>query len=271
LGILADNVYSNPQHYNGISLVIATVFSLYQIYCDFSGYTDIARGAACVMGIKLMLNFNYPFNSKTVAEFWTRWHISLSTWFRDYMYMPLSRKHRGVPAHLLIVFSIFLLVGLWHGANWTFVIWGALNGVYLMTGTLTRKPWKAFRKAIGIGKFSGPSIIGTFSLIAFSMIFFKSNTIANAFYIAGHVFTSIRELFHFHHLQFMGVRNSYLVFSVGLIAFLELLQYLQRNYSIMNQFLKQPVYIRWTFYYVALLVIGVYGIYEHRQFIYFQF
>ncbi len=271
LAILIDNVYTDPHHYNGISLVIATLFCNYKIYCDFSGYTDIARGAARVMGIKLMQNFNYPFMSKTIAEFWTRWHISLSTWFRDYLFMPMSRKYRGVPGHLFNVFVIFFLVGLWHGASWNFIMWGVINGVYLMIGTLARKPWKAFRTAIGIRKYSIFSIVGTFTLVGFATIFFASNNISNAFYIAGHMFTSFNDLLHFHHLQFMGVKNSYLVLSFGLIIVLELLQYFYRNHSLLNRFLKQPVYIRWAVYYAAIFVIGVYGIFEHRQFIYFQF
>lgn len=271
LGIVGDKVYLNPHHFNGISLVIATTFSSYQLYCDFSGYTDIARGTARIMGIELMHNFDAPFQAKSVSEFWTKWHISLTTWFRDYLYKPMLRKHRGIPWHLFNVFIIFLLVGLWHGANWTFIAWGVVNGIYLITSTLIRKPWKAFLNSIGIRNYLILSIIGTFALMDFSMIFFKADNLSNAFYIAGHIFTSIPDLFHFHHLQYMGMKNGELVFSVVLIAFLELMQYLNKRQYIYNQFLKQPVYIRWAFYYIGLFILGVYGIYQHREFIYFQF
>ncbi len=140
LAILVDNVYSKPHHYNGISLAIATLFFTYQIYCDFSGYTDIAIGTARVMGIKLMQNFNNPFQAKSLPEFWTRWHISLSTWFRDYLYIPLGGNRVALPRHLFNLFFVFLIGGLWHGAHWTFIAWGALHGFYLIFGFLTKKP-----------------------------------------------------------------------------------------------------------------------------------
>lgn len=271
LVVVVNNVFSNPYHFNGISLAIASFFFAYQIYCDFSGYTDIARGAARVMGVKLMQNFNYPFHAKTIASFWTRWHISLTSWFRDYLYKPMSRKHRGLRGYIYNTLVIFMLVGLWHGANWTFVIWGAINGLYLIIGHVVRRPWSAFLTMLGIRKFSILSIIGTFCLVCLVTIFFRADTIAYGFYIATHIFTCIPELFHFKQLQFMGVKNPYLVFSLALIVFLETVQILDARYSIFEKFAKQPVYIRWSVYYLALFMMGAYGVFEQRQFIYFQF
>lgn len=271
IATVCDKVYANPHHYNGISMVIATFFFAVEDYADFSGYSDIAIGAARVMGIKLMLNFNYPILSKSISEFWARWHISLTSWFRDYLYKPMFRKHRGALWQLYTVLVVFFLVGLWHGANWTFIIWGLINGIYLIIANVTRKPWRAFLTRIGIGKHGVLSVIGTLSLLSYGLIFYRADSISNAFYMAGHVFTCIPDLLHFHHLQYMGMKNSELVFSFLLIAFLFTMEALDSKYSLFTKFLKQPVYIRWTFYYIALFVIGVYGIFEHREFLYFQF
>jgi alginate O-acetyltransferase complex protein AlgI len=251
--------------------MIATFFFAVEDYCDFSGYSDIAIGTARVMGIKLIQNFNYPILSKSISEFWSRWHISLTTWFRDYLYKPLIRKHTGVPWHIYCVLMVFLLVGLWHGANWTFIAWGVLNGIYLIIATVAKKPWQAFLNAIGLRKHAVLSVLGTFSLICYSVIFFRADTISNALYVAIHIFTFIPDLFHFQHLQNIGMKNGELVFSFLLIIFLAVMEFSDSKYGLFERFLKQPVYIRWAFYYLALFVIGVYGIFEHREFIYFQF
>jgi alginate O-acetyltransferase complex protein AlgI len=271
VGILVDHVYSRPHDFNGISLIIATFFFALEDYCDFSGYSDIAIGTARIMGIKLMQNFNYPIFSKSISDFWSRWHISLTAWFRQYVYKPMMKKNKSVTWHMFTVLFVLFLVGLWHGPNWTFIAWGILNALYLIIATATRKPWRVFLAAIGLGKHETFSILGTFSLLCFSVIFFRADTISNAFYVAGHIFTFIPDLFHFHHLQYMGMKNSELLFSFLLILFLVATEFMQIRYSLFNKFLKQPVYIRWAFYYIALFVIGIYGIFEHREFIYFQF
>ena len=271
LGTLVDHVYNNPHKFNGISLLIATLFFTYQIYCDFSGYTDIAIGTARVMGINLMQNFKNPFQSKSLPEFWQRWHISLSTWFRDYLYIPLGGNRVAVPRYIFNLFVVFLIAGLWHGANWTFLVWGALHGFYLAFGFLTAKPRNKISATLGINKYPIISILTTFSLVSFACIFFRANTISSAFYIARHIFACIPEFLHFRHLQNMGVTNGYLVFSCVLILFLEATQYFDENHSFFKRFLTTPIYIRWSFYYIALFVIGIYGIFEQRQFIYFQF
>ena len=131
LATLVDSVYNDPSHHQGISLILATFFFAFQIYCDFSGYSDIAIGAAQVLGIKTMDNFNRPYFSKSIPEFWRRWHISLSTWFRDYFYIPLGGNRVSIPRWYFNLFFVMLICGFWHGANWTFIVWGGLHGFYL--------------------------------------------------------------------------------------------------------------------------------------------
>src|ERR1043165_6740014 len=135
LSIYVDAVYNNATHHSGITCIVATIFFAFQIYCDFSGYSGIALGAAKVLGIDLMENFRRPYLATSIKDFWSRWHISLSTWFRDYLYIPLGGSRVKMPRHILNLLIVFMVSGLWHGANWTFLIWGALHGLYL-TGEL---------------------------------------------------------------------------------------------------------------------------------------
>jgi len=139
LAIMVNNVYNNPTQYTGVSLILATVFFAFQIYCDFSAYSDIAIGSAQVMGFTLMQNFNRPYFSKTIGEFWNRWHISLFTWFRDYLYIPLGGNRVVKWRWYYNLFITFLVSGFWHGANWTFIVWGALHGFYLVFANITAK------------------------------------------------------------------------------------------------------------------------------------
>ena len=158
LANIVNIVYETPNAYSGTPLILATVFFAFQIYCDFSGYTDIARGSAQIMGFKLMLNFNRPYNSKSIPEFWRRWHISLSTWFRDYVYISLGGNR---VSHIRFYFNlmfVFLLSGLWHGANWTFVAWGALHGFYMVSFYITYNIRGKIKNKIGI--LNNPKIYG---------------------------------------------------------------------------------------------------------------
>src|SRR5947208_1060101 len=136
LSPVVDQVYNHPHDHHGFSIVIATIFFAEQIYCDFSGYSDIAIGSARVLGFNLMRNFNNPYFSKSVSEFWSRWHISLSTWFRDYLYIPLGGNRVSIPRWMMNLLITFLISGLWHGASWTFILWGLLNGVFILSEIL---------------------------------------------------------------------------------------------------------------------------------------
>ena len=155
-----------------------------QIYCDFSGYTDIAIGCSRIMGIRLMKNFDHPYTATTIKEFWSRWHISLSTWFKDYLYFPLGGSRCSKPRHMMNLFIVFMVSELWHGAAWTYVIWGAIHGIYQIVGNLTLKKRNAMIERIGLSPKSPVIImlrrIGVFGLVCFSWLFFRANSMADA-------------------------------------------------------------------------------------------
>lgn len=201
--VIADNcalyvneVWKNYAHldYPGSTLLLGAVFFAFQIYCDFSGYSDIAIGVSKLFGFRLMRNFSYPYFSRDMAEFWRRWHISLTTWFRDYIYFPLGGSRRGMVITLRNTFIIFLVSGLWHGANWTFVVWGGLNALYFVPLLLLKR--NRANLEIAAKETTLPSIretismILTFLLSAFAFIFFRSDTIGGAFAYISKIFSS---------------------------------------------------------------------------------
>ena len=281
LAVFVNQVYDNPQNYEGISSVIATVFFAFQIYCDFSGYTDIAIGAANVMGFKLMQNFNRPYFSKSISEFWKRWHISLSTWFRDYLYIPLGGNKVPIPRWYFNLFITFLVSGLWHGANWTFVIWGALHGTYLIIGIVTREFRVKFVKAIGLDKqrtlhrFIQTMITAT--LVSFSWIFFRAVDFSDALHIFKSIFTGIGNIagiFGPERMHVLYLDRNMFDFSVCvfLILFLGIVELIQRRGSIIEMINQKPAVYRWILYYLILIAILLFGQYDLTQrFIYFQF
>lgn len=191
--VYVNAVYNDAANSNGLSVLIATILFAVQIYCDFSGYTDIAIGCARMMGITLMQNFNRPYSALTIKEFWARWHISLSTWFRDYLYIPLGGNRRGKWRKHLNVFIVFLVSGLWHGAAWTFVLWGALHGIYQIIGGITQGPREKLCGKLGIDiKSKGFRIyknIVTFILVDFAWMFFRANSISDLGILIGKLFT----------------------------------------------------------------------------------
>ena len=192
LALYVNDVYgSSPRSYNGLQLTIATVFFAYQIYCDFSGYSDIAIGAAQVMGFRLMENFKTPYYSLSISEFWRRWHISLSTWFKDYVYIPLGGNRVSEKRHIFNLMVTFTISGLWHGANWTYVVWGALNGVYLVAGYFT-KAWRdRFFASVGIAEDSTVRktfmLVSTFVLTCVAWIVFRARNLGDATYVFSHL------------------------------------------------------------------------------------
>ncbi len=181
LAPLVNEIYNAPTEVSGITLLTATYLFAFQIYCDFSGYSDIAIGSARVMGYDLMDNFKVPYLSKSIREFWQRWHISLSTWFRDYVYIPLGGNRVKVYRWYLNLLIVFMVSGLWHGANWTFLIWGALHGIYLIIEILLNKLPPILKR---FPKIKHWFLIGiTFHLVLLAWIFFRANTVNDAFYI----------------------------------------------------------------------------------------
>ena len=193
ISVYVNTVYNSPESATALGVIIATALFAVQIYCDFSGYTDIAIGCARIMGIRLMKNFDHPYRAESIKEFWSRWHISLSTWFKDYLYIPLGGNRRGRARHLLNVMIVFLVSGLWHGAAWTFVVWGAIHGLYQIIGALTIKARNRALKKLGLFEKSiGVKItrrILTFILVCFGWLFFRANSMADAVLLLGTLFT----------------------------------------------------------------------------------
>jgi len=269
LAIYVNAVYNNAHQHNGTTLALATIFFAFQIYCDFAGYSYIAIGAAEVMGIKLMTNFRRPYFSKSIAEFWSRWHISLSTWFRDYLYIPLGGNRRSVPRRYFNLFFVFLVSGLWHGANWTFVIWGALNGFYLIFAIVTKDLRERVAERLGLLRyprlFEATQILVTFLLASFAWIFFRASSLEVATTVVSRIFTQPGRLY-------LG-DNPALLFNCFLaIAVLLLIEfrheYATGAFSFANN--RNP-YVRYASYVAAVTVLLLLGVFDGGQFIYFQF
>ena len=187
IAIFVDTAYGDCEHYQGIYLIVATVLFAVQIYCDFSGYSSIAMGTAKLLGIELMDNFNAPYLSTSVADFWRRWHISLTSWFKDYLYIPLGGSRRGTFRKYINKMIVFILSGLWHGAQLTFVVWGAINGLYQVIGEVLMPIRKKVSDIIGINRNSegvyALSVLATFALVDFTWIFFRADSLGRAIYI----------------------------------------------------------------------------------------
>lgn len=281
LAVVVDQIYNNPTEYQGIYLLIAVVFFTFQVYCDFSGYSDIAIGSAQVMGFKLMDNFKQPFFSRSIAEFWKKWHISLSSWFKDYLYIPLGGDRVPVWRWQFNIFIVFLVSGLWHGANWTFILWGALHGFYIIFSIWTENIRSRITKAIGLNRFptilTCLQVLTTFSLFSFSLIFFRSKSVADAFYIVSNLFTGYSSLLSLSEARSVIAHLGGLVnfaIPVAAVAFIEIVDfYQQRKVSIRRMISLQPVWIRWAAYYSIILCIIVFAEISSKsqQFIYFQF
>ncbi|GHA80280.1 MBOAT family O-acyltransferase [Pontibacter akesuensis] len=280
LALMVNQVYNNPTEYEGISLVIATIFFAFQIYCDFSGYSDIAIGASQVMGFNLMENFRSPYFAKTISEFWGRWHISLSTWFRDYLYIPLGGNRVVKWRWYYNLFIVFLVSGLWHGASWTFVIWGALHGVYQVFGIVTRSGRNALVQKIGLTNYpllyKWVQVLTVFALVCFSWIFFRANSISDAFYIVGQCFSVLTNpgqvvAMDWSHDVFMEQGVKVFGTSVIAIAIMETVHLIQRNGSVSQLIGQRPAFVRWGMYYLAIIAVLLFGQFGNQEFIYFQF
>lgn len=272
LAILVDAVYSQPESYIGAPMVLATFFFAIQIYCDFSGYSDIAIGISRMLGFDLMTNFKLPYFSKSLTEFWRRWHISLSSWFRDYLYIPLGGSQGN---HLRVSFNIFitfLISGLWHGANWTFVIWGAIHGAMLiiekrLSGIIK---WQSNNYIIG-----SISVLITFIIISFTWIFFRSNTVSEAFFIIKNMFSDIDSYGNLLELSLkfrgMGLKESDLIYSFIFILILFVIE-LAKNVEKLNLLAFKYRVVRWSIYYLLLGITIMEATKNNAvNFIYFQF
>lgn len=275
LAILVNAVYDSPADHSGIHFAVATVFFSIQIYCDFSGYTDIAIGSARLLGINLMENFRRPYLGTSVAGFWKRWHISLTSWFRDYLYIPLGGNRKR---HLPNILIVFLASGLWHGASLTFVIWGFLNGLYQVMGIITKKYTD---KAKSLLKISDSSVLfinfkrlTTFVLIAFSWIFFRAGSFGDLKLILTRLFTWNASFFANFNTKGLGMQKSELIVSFIAVVMLAVYELIQEKLSVGTVLKRRPVAVRWAVYMAVIAVIilfGVYGDANSTQFIYFKF
>lgn len=275
--VIADNcaefanlIFNNPADYSGSTHVLGALFFTFQIYCDFSGYSDIALGVARLFGIELLRNFAFPYFSRDIAEFWRRWHISLTTWFRDYLYIPLGGSRGGKWMKIRNTFIIFLVSGFWHGANWTFLVWGALNALYFLPSLLLDKN-RVHLNTVAEGR-SLPTLrelilmITTFSLTVFGWIFFRAQDIHYAISYIGKIFS--RSLFS--NPAFPGL--SLAVPAIIATVFLILFEWVGRTdqYAIQNFMNNWAKPNRWIIYTILIFTILIYGGKE-QQFIYFQF
>jgi len=265
-------VYNNPTDYHGGSVWLATYFFAFQIYCDFSGYSDIALGSARILGYNLIENFRQPYFSKSISEFWQRWHISLSTWFRDYIYIPLGGNRVGWWRWQFNLLAVFLLSGLWHGANWTFVIWGALHGLYIVAANVLAT---RINLAAVLGLAARPglrkalNILVTFHLVCFAWIFFRANSVTDAFLLIQHLFQPSNPGAGPLDVLGSGYELTIACLSLVLLFGVERLQVSQRLQEMVS---VQPTWVRWATYYAVIMLILLFGAFAaEQQFIYFQF
>jgi len=265
-----STVYENPGHYHYLNLVIATVFFAIQIYCDFSGYSDIAIGAARTMGFKLMTNFNRPYFSRNIQEFWRRWHISLSTWFKDYLYISLGGSRKGVKRMYINYAIVFVVSGFWHGASWTYIIWGAIHAMLIISYVMYRRRFKEKENEGWLRNYF--NTIATFAVVCLAWIFFRAGTLSDALVICKHIF----GLYHGNAFQLVlldsrgaiAFTKTALMISFSMIAFLFLTE--SKLSPPLMGFNKRS-YADVVFMAGALSLIVLLGVFQNNSFIYFQF
>ncbi|RZL43354.1 MAG: MBOAT family protein, partial [Pedobacter sp.] len=270
--VIADNcayyanmIFNNSDDYSGSTLVLGAIFFTFQIYGDFSGYSDIALGTARLFGIELLRNFAFPYFSRDIAEFWRRWHMSLTTWFRDYLYIPLGGSRGGMFMKVRNTFIIFLVSGFWHGANWTFIVWGGLNALYFMPLLLLNKN-RANLETVAEGKLF-PSVrevvnmAMTFSLTVFAWIFFRAENISHALIYISRIFSS--TIFSIPELH----KKGFVV--IGLVIIFLIIEWIGREqkYALEKLGLKWSKIFRWSFYSLIVFLIGMYMATEESPFI----
>ena len=280
LALIVNEVYSNNQYGMGPLVVFGTICFAYQIYCDFSGYTDIAIGAARVLGFDLMTNFNRPYHAKNIAEFWQRWHISLSTWFRDYVYLPLGGNRVTHARWIFNILTVFIVSGLWHGANWTFLVWGSIHGIAYLLSTLIGKalsPWRDRRFLGGGGSIVWNLLrtLTTFTVVCLSWIFFRAETLPQAFSLLidiGNGWTSITSYDGIARtLATVGLDVTQVLAAILLIVTLECIEWKVSIDSVPFLYTIRSTVLRWMIYIATLLAIANLGVINETPFIYFQF
>lgn len=281
IAIFVDCIYGNYNDYSGYYLIMATVFFAVQIYCDFAGYSTIAMGAAKILGIQLMENFDAPYLSTSVAEFWRKWHISLTSWFKDYLYIPLGGSRKGKLRKYVNKLIVFLVSGIWHGASLSFVVWGGLNGIYQIVGEVLQPIRDRIVKLLGLHRETiGHKlihVIGTFILVDFSWIFFRANTLTESIDIIRQMFTVNNPWILFDGSIYqcgLDIKNYWImIFGIMVLLFADICK--NRGIKIREVIVGQDYWFRWVVIAISVAVILTFGIwgpqYNEANFIYFQF
>lgn len=277
---VVNEVYGDVESYSGFSLVFATFLFTFQILGDFAGYSSIAIGAARVMGVDLSKNFDTPYLSKSISEFWSRWHITLSTWFRDYIYIPLGGSRAATWLVLINIMITFSVSGLWHGAAWTFIVWGLLHGFYIVFANISLGARKKLKQASPLAEGSMIDSIWralvVFVLVMFSWVFFRAESLADAAYILSNLhvglwgqlvsidgWQAIAEMTNTQPVQIFAA-----VFGIVVLVLASLVE---RATDFYEEFSRLPVYVRWPAYYALIIIIVLFGSSNSADFIYFQF
>jgi len=286
---IADNiskcvniVYDNPQDFSGLGFIIATFLFAIQIFCDFAGYSNIAIGCAKIMGIDLMENFKQPYFATSIKNFWKRWHISLSTWFQDYVYFPLGGGRVTKSRKYFNIMAVFLLSGLWHGAAWTFVVWGFIHGSLRVLEEIIAKPRENYEvrlKPRSKKAYNVVSALIVFAIVCFAWIFFRANGLSDAFYIVRNLFSDIRSWTSLAYIDsvrtsmLIGLKDVLLPLIFGLAVMLFVWCRRETGKGVHSLVSRWPAVVRWPIYYAFALLIVVMFILGNNaeQFIYFQF
>ncbi|GAB4286280.1 MAG: MBOAT family protein [Ignavibacteriaceae bacterium] len=284
IAVAVQQIYSNPTDYQGIHFMIAMILFGVQVYCDFSGYSDIAIGSAKILGYDLMKNFDRPFFAKSLSELWHRWHISLSTWFRDYIYIPLGGKRVIKWRWYFNLFISFAISGLWHGSDWTYVSWGVMSGLFLIGSVVTVDLRNKLNRIFLIDKvpwFNNlKRTVLTVLLFDFSLVYFRSQSLSDAFYITSHFFDGFKDLIRNFFsesywrslISAFGMSEFDVSIAIASILILFGVELLQERINLLKYFNSRPRVLRWSFYYIIIIVLLVFGAYNtSQQFIYFQF
>lgn len=272
LAFYVDTIFENPEAYNGYSVMLGCVFFTFQIYCDFSGYSDIAIGTARLFGIDLMENFKGPLLSRSVTEFWRRWHISMSTWFRDYLYTPIafSMRRMGKYNFVLPILISFTVIGVWHGANWTYIIFGFLHALVLLYEAFTRELRMKADAFFNTYLYNGISIFLTFTFYAFTCMIFRAESMTHAMEITNAMFQFEQPV-----VTEVLTKDSELfdiTLSVYLSVFIMLIHIVEYNEGILQFFKEKSKLVRWGIYYILIALIFSIGVFNsYQEFIYFQF
>lgn len=269
LAIYVDAIYNNVYNYQGMVFFLATFFFAVQIYCDFSGYSDIAIGCAKLFGINLMSNFESPYFSSSVKEFWSRWHISLSTWFRDYVYIPLGGSRVSTWRHKANLLITFLVSGLWHGANWTYVIWGGVHGIAQVLENVLHFDTKSNKRIYSIVR-----MCIVFAFVAFAWVFFRAQSIQDAFFVIGHSLVGIGKPLQYMKAGYaaLGMDKTLFRTCMCFILLLGIYDGFSKKYDLIAALGRLNIIVRWVIYLTIILVVLFYApIGNDSSFIYFQF